>query len=613
MTRKNRSFFSKITVFSLVFSLFNTFVFSQTASAVVETPDLLEINLLQHANDASYHDGEVIVQYKKNINLKKPAGQSEADKTEKSVGATPIDTFDNLNIKVLQTSQSVSATIEQLKQNPDIDFVEPNYKRSALYTPNDSFFTALWGLNNTGQSVNGISGTLGEDIKATQAWDTESPSSGTTTVAVIDFGVNYNHPDLVANMWDGTTCKDQYNVLVVGGCPNHGWNFETNTNDPIDAIGHGSMVSGIIGATTDNATGVSGTSRYNHTKIMALRFAGFLSEEIAAINFAKNNGAKIINASFGGPDFSQIEKNTIDAFPGLVIAASGNDGRNTDTNTIHNYPSDYTSTNIISVASVNQNDRISSFSNVGPTSVDVAAPGENIVTLNNVSTYSYGSGTSLAAPYVSGIAALMYEKNPSLSIDQARYIILNSGDDLQNAQDKVSLNSGKRVNMRNALNQASSISAIPIATPIYRFWSDDKQHHFFTASAAERDSIIATYPPHVWNYEGVAYSAFTQPITDALPVYRFWSDEKQGHFYTISETEKNSIIATYPTNVWKYEGIAFYAYPNQKADTTPVYRFWSDTKQGHFYTASLAEKDSIIATYPTNVWKYEGIAYYVPK
>ena len=155
-------------------------------------------------------------------------------------------------------------------------------------------------------------------------------------------------------------------------------------------------------------------------------------------------------------------------------------------------------------------------------------------------------------------------------------------------------------------------SCAATTTPVYRFWSDTKQGHFYTSSATERDSIIATYPTNVWSYEGTAYNAFGVQSVGTTPIYRFWSDDKQHHFFTASATEKDLVIATYPSHVWNYEGIAYYAYATEQPSSTALYRFWSDTKQGHFYTASAAEKDYVIATYPANVWNYEGIAWYVP-
>jgi|GEM_PF-1117194 len=147
-------------------------------------------------------------------------------------------------------------------------------------------------------------------------------------------------------------------------------------------------------------------------------------------------------------------------------------------------------------------------------------------------------------------------------------------------------------------------------SPVYRFWSDTYFGHFFTISEEEKNHIIATYPSNIWKYEGIAYYAYTTATSGASPVYRFWSDTYFGHFFTISSEEKDYIIATYPSNVWRYEGIAWYAYPAQTAGASPVYRFWSDTYKHHFFTISEEEKIHIIVTYPPHIWRYEGIAWY---
>ena len=148
---------------------------------------------------------------------------------------------------------------------------------------------------------------------------------------------------------------------------------------------------------------------------------------------------------------------------------------------------------------------------------------------------------------------------------------------------------------------------------VYRFWSKNNKSHFYTASEAERDHIIATYDEDTWKYEGIAYKAPDESVDDITPVYRFWSSKHKGHFYTASEAERDHIIATYDENTWKYEGIAYYAYSTEQVNTKPVYRFWSKKHKHHFYTASAAEKDYVIANYDDYIWAYEGIAWYVVK
>jgi hypothetical protein len=151
----------------------------------------------------------------------------------------------------------------------------------------------------------------------------------------------------------------------------------------------------------------------------------------------------------------------------------------------------------------------------------------------------------------------------------------------------------------------------PCTTAIYRFWSPVTSRHFYTISESERDTLITDYAS-VWSYEGVAYYAFADSTEHGVkPVYRFWSPVNSCHFYTISEAERDYLIRDW-AGVWTFEGVAFYAYPegSQPAGTLPVYRFWSPLNSCHFYTIDEAEKQFIIDTYPANVWTFEGVAWY---
>ena len=147
--------------------------------------------------------------------------------------------------------------------------------------------------------------------------------------------------------------------------------------------------------------------------------------------------------------------------------------------------------------------------------------------------------------------------------------------------------------------------------PVYRFWSPVTLSHFYTTDEAERDLLIDDYS-HIWAYEGIAYQALLSAgDTGASPVYRFWSPTRGGHLYTIDETEKESMIARYPADVWTYEGIAFYAFVSDKlaSGTVPVHRFRSSCLGYDFFTVDDAEKRWLIESYP-EVWTYEGIAWY---
>lgn len=153
-----------------------------------------------------------------------------------------------------------------------------------------------------------------------------------------------------------------------------------------------------------------------------------------------------------------------------------------------------------------------------------------------------------------------------------------------------------------------SDESIPLTQPIYRFWGDSSKSHFYTSNTDERNNVISNAPASIWRYEGIGFYAFTDPnSTQGLtPAYRFWSPTRQKHFYTINEEEKNNLIATDPN--WSFEGIAYYTFSSEAIGTEPVYRFWSGAKQSHFYTSNPLEKENIIQN--DSSWTYEGIGFY---
>lgn len=148
-----------------------------------------------------------------------------------------------------------------------------------------------------------------------------------------------------------------------------------------------------------------------------------------------------------------------------------------------------------------------------------------------------------------------------------------------------------------------------LAKPVYRFWSSEQSSHFYTISEAEKDRVIAIYTPYQWQYERVEGCALPSQEDDSLPVYRFYSSPLTLHRFTISEEEKDSLMAMPET--FKYEGIAWYAYTYQKEGTVPVYRFYSETYKSYFYTVSEAERDLVLEKYPDEIWRYDGIAWYI--
>lgn len=336
----------------------------------------------------NYVKGEVIVKYKEGVTEERVNGLHQR------MNAIKKRDIPDLRIQSVKISDNMSVedAIAQYKNDPDVEYAEPNYILRALATiPTDTYFTNLWGLNNTGQSVNSApAGTVDADIDAPEAWDITQGSSS-VVVAVIDSGVaitnniSTGHPDLTANRWvnAGETCvngADDDGNGRIDDC--YGWNFLNNDNDPMDYNGHGTHVAGTIGAVGNNGSGVAGVNW--RVKIMPLRFlgatgSGSTADAISAINYAANNGARIINASWGGGPYSQALYDAINYARSnnvLFVAAAGNDGTNNDTTP--SYPASYDLDNIISVAATDQNDALASFSNRGATSVDLAAPGVNI-------------------------------------------------------------------------------------------------------------------------------------------------------------------------------------------------------------------------------------------
>jgi len=281
-----------------------------------------------------------------------------------------------------------------LENDPDVEYAEPNYYRYATSTtPDDPDFKVLWGLNNTGQSVNDVTPeTPGADIDAPEAWDIATGSSD-VIIAVIDSGVDYNHEDLSVNIWSNTGETGEKADNGIDDDDNgyvddvRGWDFVNDDNDPMDSNDHGTHVAGTIAAKGNNATGITGVCWT--ARIMPLRFLntigiGSVADAILAINYARANGAKIINASYGSTDYSQSEKDAISSAGSagiLFVAAAGNGGDDQvgdDNDTTAEYPASYDLANIISVAAIDQDDALCSFSNYGAVSVDVGAPGRNI-------------------------------------------------------------------------------------------------------------------------------------------------------------------------------------------------------------------------------------------
>jgi subtilisin family serine protease len=285
-----------------------------------------------------------------------------------------------------------------------IDHAEPDYLVFPCLLPNDPAYTQgrLWGLHNPGTAA----GTKADaDIDAPEAWDIRTNASS-IIVAVTDTGIQYNHQDLLPNMWTHPTNGT------------YGFDAYDDDNDPMDIGGHGTHCAGTIGARGNNAIGMTGVAW--QVKLMGVRFlgpnGGSTSDSIRAVNYARQNGAHIISASWGGGGYSQSLYNAIKACgdAGIpFIAAAGNSSANNDS-TPH-YPSSYDLDTIVSVASTTAADALSPFSCYGRNSVDIGAPGSDIWSAYIGSNTAYKSlnGTSMATPHVSGALALAMAHFPT--------------------------------------------------------------------------------------------------------------------------------------------------------------------------------------------------------
>ena len=350
--------------------------------------------------------------------------------------------------------------IKKLSANPAIEIAEPDFKQSALAVPDDARFNELWALQNTGQS----GGTAGADIKAVDAWDI-STGSHDVVIGIIDSGMDYNHPDLLANRW-----------VNPGNLPGSTYGYSTLNaeQDPMDSDSHGTHVAGTIGASGNNAAGVTGVN-WNVTLIPCQFLGptgGSTSGAIECINYFTdlklNYGVdvKATNNSWGGGGFSDTLRAAIQSAGEagiLFVAAAGNDGVNADSTPM--YPAAYDLDVIVSVASTDRNDNLSVFSsgasNYGAVSVDLGAPGSAILSTIPGGGYASYSGTSMASPHVAGAAALLWSLDPDISPAQMKSILINSGDALSSLEGKTV--SGKRLNLNNAIAEADPTPSFRLA------------------------------------------------------------------------------------------------------------------------------------------------------
>ncbi len=378
-----------------------------------------------------------------------------------------------VELVVSRGGEPIEALIHRYAASPFVDFATPNYLQSVTAVPNDPSYPAQWSLNNTAQD----GGIPGADIKAQQAWDIQT-GSASITVAVIDTGVSYSHPDLQANVWanpfDDCGALTDDGDIYTNDC--RGWNFVAGTNDPNDDNGHGTHVAGIVGATGNNAAGISGVAW--SVKLVPIKVfnSGGTGDDFhieKGIDYAILKGARIINYSAGSgsteiPGIKRAIGSARDAGI-LFVSAAGSfplPGGGHDENLIPFFPCNSDVDNIVCVTSTNQSDQRDFLADWGSTTVDLGAPGEHILStaidVNFCRTeYSGGyarcNGTSMATPHVAGVAALMLSQRPSLTYTQLKAIIRDTVDLIPSLQGTTVF--GGRLNAFKAVQSAGDTTA----------------------------------------------------------------------------------------------------------------------------------------------------------
>ena len=336
---------------------------------------------------------------------------------------------------------AVERALEILNANPLVEIAEPNYYRELCVKPNDPGYYEQWAL---------------QTINAEQAWDITKGSKD-VVVGIIDTGIDGTHPDLVDNLWVNPNPNQNGYVNDI-----YGYDFAAHKGGtPTDGNGHGTHVAGIVGAKGNNAKGVSGINWDVSLAWLGVSAGGDYIDDAAcieALNYANNHNIPITNNSYGGSEYSEIFKQAIKNYKGLFIAAAGNDSNDNDEYPA--YPASYDLPNVISVGAMNAQDNKSGFSNYGKNSVHIAAPGEDILSTLPGNGYDSWNGTSMASPYVAGVAALVKAANPSYTAAQVKAAILNGAEPLPQYDGLVALS--RRLDAWHALVPWQALESISV-------------------------------------------------------------------------------------------------------------------------------------------------------
>lgn len=405
--------------------------------------------------------GEYVVKLKNHYAVQGVSFKTLSDE----LGAFVKSTIPENNIVVVKRPvvESQKSAIKSLQQSEIVEIAEPNYIYRINRTPNDTDYKSLWGMNNTGdKDSQGQAGVAGVDIGAEQAWDIQTGSKS-VVVAIIDTGTSYDNENLKDNMW--VNDKEYHGQAGVDDDGNgivddiYGASFVNGqaTGNNKDDHGHGSHCSGTIGAKGNDGKGIVGVNwnvRMMGVKFLDAQGSGTLDDAIRAIDYATKMGAKIMSNSWGGGGYSETLKQAIERANeagALFVAAAGNESNNNDASPT--YPATYDVPNVLTVAAIDNKGQIASFSNYGKTKVHVGAPGVNIVSSTLNGKLESWSGTSMATPHVSGIAALLLAEFPNMTHMDLKQRIISTARPIAGLRGKVS--SGGLANAYAALTNAT--------------------------------------------------------------------------------------------------------------------------------------------------------------
>lgn len=429
-----------ILCFFLVVFCCVTFAFAAVGNQNPYSNPENNLHVYNNSRDLSkkYKDDEILVKFKEGV------FESKKNNIHNKNGSAKIKEFKSLRIHHLKLKKGVRVedAVKSYKSEPDVEYAEPNYLFRAQVIPDDPKYSELWGMAK---------------ISAPTAWDLTT-GNNSVVVAVIDTGVDYSHPDLAGNIWvnaaeiAGNNIDDDGNGYVDDI---YGINAVSGGN-PMDDNGHGTHVSGTIGAIGNNGIGVAGLNW--EIKIVACKFldssgSGSTAGAIECLQYIKtlkDRGLNVVatNNSWGGDGYSQALYDAINAQGDLLfIAAAGNNS--TDNDKISFYPATYNLPNLLAVAATDANDNLASFSNYGAQSVHVGAPGHNIVSTLPANSYGSLSGTSMATPHVTGLAALLKSQDMNRNGKAIKNLLLSSGDVITSLEQTTI--TGKRINAINSI------------------------------------------------------------------------------------------------------------------------------------------------------------------